>query len=130
MLHRTLSQLDCLSFLAPCHCFCSQEWGGNKPRLSVAPRLHCFFPLKTSQNTLLNFLPPSLNPAFLKGKIRGNGQKNSLAELSSHIIDNYWPCGNEKGRAEKSCVGSMHSKRRSETRFGNGSGKRSIKITG
>lgn len=62
-----------------------------------------FFSLKTSQNTLLSFLLPSLNPTFIKGKIRGNGEKNSLAELSSHEIDNYWPCGNRKGRAEKSC---------------------------
>lgn len=103
--------------------------GWQQTKAVCSTTLALFFPLKTSQNTLLNFLPPSLNPAFLKGKIRGNGQKNSLAELSSHIIDNYWPCGNEKGRAEKSCVGSMHSERRSETRFGNGSGKRSIKIT-
>lgn len=125
------------------------------------------FSLKTNQNTLLSFLLPSLNLAFLKGKIRGSGQKNSLAELSSHIIDNYWPCRNKKGKAEKSCsiltallllcclhntvldhclleklscgmvrsentkmdMGSMYRQRRSETRFGKKSGKRTIKIT-
>jgi len=65
--------------------------------------VYLVFLLKTSQYTLLNFLLLLLNPTFLKGKIRGNGQKNSLAELSSHKIDNYWPCGNRKGRAEKSC---------------------------
>lgn len=104
--------------------------GWQQTKAVCSTTLALFSPLKTSQNMLLNFLLPSLNPTFLKGKIRGNGQKNSLAELSSHIIDNYWPCGNKKGRAEKSCVGSMCSKWRSETRFGNRSGKRSIKITG
>lgn len=104
--------------------------GWQQTKAGCSTTLALFFPLKTSQNMLLNFLLPSLNPTFLKGKIRGNGQKNSLAELSSHIIDNYWPRGNKKGRAEKSRVGSMHSKWRSETRFGNKSGKRNIKITG
>lgn len=120
----------CLSVLAPCHWCCPQEWGGSKPRLPAAHHACTFSPLKTSQNTLLNFLLPSLNPTFLKGKIRGNGQKNSLAELSSDIIDNYWPCGDKRGRAEKSCVGSMYSTWRNDTRFGNRSGERSINITG
>lgn len=104
--------------------------GWQQTEAVCSTTLALFSLLKTSQNMLLNFLLPSLNPTFLKGKIRGNGQKNSLAELSSHIIDNYWPCGNKKGRAEKSCVGSMYSKWRSETGFGNRSRKRSTKITG
>lgn len=65
-----------LSFLAPCHCFRSQEWGGNKPRLSVAPRLHFFPPQNKSKYAV------ELSSTLIKSRFpKGENQRQWTKEL-------------------------------------------------